>query len=56
MTDIGFTGGGAGNGMIYWAGKQDHRISNEDMVDHIVDLVEKRAKEIDNEKVPEPAE
>ena len=25
MTDIGFTGGGAGNGMIYWAGKQDHR-------------------------------
>ena len=56
MTDIGFTGGGAGNGMVYWAGKQDHRISNEDMVDHIVDLVEKRAKEIDNEKVPEPAD
>ena len=56
MTDIGFTGGGAGNGMVYWAGKQDHRISNEDMVDHIVDLVERRAKEIDNEKVPEPAE
>ncbi len=56
MTDIGFTGGGAGNGMVYWAGKQDHRISNEDMVDHIVDLVEKRAKEIDNKKVPEPAE
>ena len=56
MTDIGFTGGGAGNGMIYWAGKQDHRISNDNMVDHIVDLVEKRAKEIDAEKVKEPAE
>ena len=56
MTDIGFTGGGAGNGMIYWAGKQDHRISNDDMVDHIVDLVEKRAKEIDAETVKEPAE
>ena len=56
MTDIGFTGGGAGNGMIYWAGKQDHRIGNDDMVDHIVDLVEKRAKEIDTEKVQEPAE
>lgn len=54
MTDIGFTGGGAGNGMIYWAGKQDHRISNDDMVDHIVDLVEKRAKEIDEEKFKEP--
>ena len=56
MTDIGFTGGGAGNGMVYWAGKQDHRIGNDAMVDHIVDLVEKRAKEIDSEKVPEPAE
>ena len=56
MTDIGFTGGGAGNGMIYWAGKQDHRIGNDEMVDHIVDLVEKRAKEIDAEKVQEPAE
>ncbi len=56
MTDIGFTGGGAGNGMIYWAGKQDHRISNDNMVDHIVDLVEKRAKEIDAEKVKESAE
>ncbi|MEL0129655.1 MAG: flavodoxin-dependent (E)-4-hydroxy-3-methylbut-2-enyl-diphosphate synthase [Paracoccaceae bacterium] len=56
MTDIGFTGGGAGNGMIYWAGKQDHRINNDDMVDHIVDLVEKRAEEIDAETVKEPAE
>ena len=56
MTDIGFTGGGAGNGMVYWAGKQDHRIGNDAMVDHIVDLVEKRAKEINAEKVTEPAE
>ena len=56
MTDVGFTGGGAGNGMIYWAGKQDHRIGNDEMVDHIVDLVEKRAKEIDAEKIQEPAE
>ena len=56
MTDIGFTGGGAGNGMIYWAGKQDHRINNDNLVDHIVELVEKRAKEIDAEKVKEPAE
>ena len=56
MTDIGFTGGGAGNGMIYWAGKQDHRIGNDDMVDHIVNLVEKRAKEIDADEVQEPAE
>ena len=56
MTDIGFTGGGAGNGMIYWAGKQDHRIGNDAMVDHIVELVEKRSKEIDAEKIQEAAE
>jgi (E)-4-hydroxy-3-methylbut-2-enyl-diphosphate synthase len=47
MTDVGFTGGGAGSGMVYWAGKQDHKIGNEQMVDHIVMLVEKRAKELD---------
>lgn len=49
MTDVGFTGGGAGHGMVYWAGKQDHKISNEGMVDHIVSLVEKRAAEINAE-------
>jgi len=47
MTDVGFTGGGAGHGMVYWAGKQDHKIENEKMVDHIVELVEKRAFEIE---------
>ena len=47
MTDVGFTGGGAGSGMVYWAGKQDHKIENEKMIDHIVELVEKRSKEID---------
>ena len=49
MTDVGFTGGGSGHGMVYWAGKQDHKISNVDMVDHIVELVEKRAAEIEAE-------
>ncbi len=47
MTDIGFTGGGAGSGMVYLAGKQDHKKSNEAMVDHIVALVEKRAAAIE---------
>ncbi|WP_134679924.1 flavodoxin-dependent (E)-4-hydroxy-3-methylbut-2-enyl-diphosphate synthase [Paracoccus ravus] len=46
MTDIGFTGGGAGNGMVYLAGKQDHKMSNDQMVDHIVSLVEERASAI----------
>ena len=47
MTDVGFTGGGAGHGMVYWSGKQDHKMDNEKMVDHIVDLVEKKATEIE---------
>ncbi|MDF0600060.1 flavodoxin-dependent (E)-4-hydroxy-3-methylbut-2-enyl-diphosphate synthase [Psychromarinibacter sp. C21-152] len=49
MTDVGFTGGGAGNGMVYLAGKQSHRMSNEAMIDHIVEQVEKRAAEIEAE-------
>ena len=47
MTDIGFTGGGAGSGMVYLAGKQSHKMSNAEMIEHIVELVEKRAIELD---------
>jgi (E)-4-hydroxy-3-methylbut-2-enyl-diphosphate synthase len=50
MTDVGFTGGGAGSGMVYLAGKQDHKRDNADMVDHIVEMVEARAKEIEAEQ------
>ncbi|WP_172293934.1 flavodoxin-dependent (E)-4-hydroxy-3-methylbut-2-enyl-diphosphate synthase [Pseudoruegeria sp. HB172150] len=49
MTDVGFTGGGAGNGMVYLAGKQSHRMSNDQMIDHIVEQVEKKAAEIEAE-------
>ena len=45
-TDLGFTGGGAGSGMIYVSGRPSHKMSNADMIDHIVELVEKRAEEI----------
>ena len=41
-----FTGGGAGAGMVYMAGKPDHKQSNEGMIDHIVELVERKAAEI----------
>jgi (E)-4-hydroxy-3-methylbut-2-enyl-diphosphate synthase len=50
MTDVGFTGGGAGSGMVYLAGKQSHKQSNEDMVDHIVEQVEKKAAELEAQK------
>ena len=42
-TDIGFTGGGKGAGMVYTAGKPDHKMDNDHMIDHIVELVEARA-------------
>ncbi|SLN44436.1 4-hydroxy-3-methylbut-2-en-1-yl diphosphate synthase [Aquimixticola soesokkakensis] len=47
MTDVGFTGGGAGSGMVYLAGKQSHKLSNDQMVDHIVAQVEKKAAQIE---------
>lgn len=51
MTDVGFTGGGAGSGMVYLAGKASHKMSNDEMIDHIVEQVETRAAAIEaNEK------
>lgn len=45
-TDLGFTGGGAGAGMVYVGGKPDHKLSNEDMIDRIVTLVEEKAENL----------
>jgi (E)-4-hydroxy-3-methylbut-2-enyl-diphosphate synthase len=50
LTDVGFTGGGKGSGMVYLAGKADHKLGNEGMVEHIVELVEARAAEIEAAK------
>ncbi len=47
MTDIGFTGGGSGSGMVYNAGKRMHKMKNDDMIEDIVKLVEKRSQELD---------
>ncbi len=47
MTDIGFTGGGAGAGMVYLGGVQAHKLTNDKLIDHLVELVEKKAEEIE---------
>ena len=47
MTDIGVTGGGAGRHMVYHAGRTDHTVEGAGMIEHIVELVEKKAAEID---------
>ncbi|UFN50118.1 flavodoxin-dependent (E)-4-hydroxy-3-methylbut-2-enyl-diphosphate synthase [Roseomonas sp. OT10] len=46
MTDVGVTGGGNGRHMVYMAGKTDHTMDGGDMVEHIVELVERKAAEI----------
>jgi (E)-4-hydroxy-3-methylbut-2-enyl-diphosphate synthase len=62
-TDIGLTGGGKGNHMVYLSGMTDHKIDTDGMVDHIVELVEAKAEELEktkqenefSSKQPEPA-
>jgi (E)-4-hydroxy-3-methylbut-2-enyl-diphosphate synthase len=46
-TDIGLTGGGNGKHMVYLSGVTDHTVQSEDMLDHIVALVEKKAAEME---------
>ena len=46
MTDIGVTGGGNGRHMVYAAGRTDHTIDGRDMVEHIIEQVERKAAEL----------
>lgn len=53
-TDIGFTGGGKGAHQVYLAGQPAHRLKDEDIVQHLVGLVEKKAAEIEAKKAAAP--
>ena len=46
MTDLGVTGGGNGRHMVYAAGRTDHTVEGASMIDHIVELVERRVEAI----------
>lgn len=50
MTDIGFTGGGKGTHQVYINGLPNHRLKDEGIVDHLVSLVEDKARQIDAER------
>jgi len=50
QTDIGITGGGKGSNMLYLNGIQSEKISNNDIVSKIVELVEKKVLEIEINK------
>jgi (E)-4-hydroxy-3-methylbut-2-enyl-diphosphate synthase len=54
-TDIGFTGGGNDTHMVYLAGQQHHRLKNQDIVEHMAELIEKKAAEIEAAKAEEKA-
>ena len=45
-TDIGLTGGGKGTHQLYIDGMANHRLSNGDIVEHVVGLVEEKAEQI----------
>ena len=49
-TDIGLTGGGNGNHMVYLSGVADHKIDDTGLVDHIVELVEAKATELEADR------
>ena len=46
-TDIGLTGGGKDVHQVYVAGLPHHRLRDKNVVDHLVEMVEKKAEEIE---------
>ena len=50
LTDVGITGGGKGNNMLYLSGIQSHKVITEDIISKVVEQVEKKAKEIEENK------
>ncbi len=57
MTDIGFTGGGRGTHQVYIGGETAHRLMDGDqsIVDHLVNLVEEKARSIQQDSSKEVA-
>ena len=50
QTDIGITGGGKGNNMLYLNGVESEKISSDEMISKVVRLVEEKAEEIEKAK------
>jgi (E)-4-hydroxy-3-methylbut-2-enyl-diphosphate synthase len=47
MTDIGLTGGGNNTHAIYLGGDINHRLKDKDIVEHLAELIENKARELD---------
>ena len=48
MTDIGITGGGKGNNMLYLSGVQNKKVLTDDIINRVISEVEKKASELEN--------
>ena len=48
LTDIGITGGRKGNNMLYLSGLQTEKVLTKDMISRVVEEVEKKASELEN--------
>ncbi len=48
MTDIGITGGGKGNNMLYLSGVQSEKVLTKDIIEKVVTEVEKKVYELEN--------
>ena len=48
LTDIGITGGGKGNNMLYLSGVQNKKVLTEDIINKVISEVEKKASELEN--------
>ena len=47
QTQIGLTGGGQGSNMVYLSGLRHHKVASENIISHIVELVEKKSIELE---------
>ena len=50
LTDVGLTGGGKGTHQVYVAGVTDHRLKDQDIVEHLAAMIEAKAEEIEAAK------
>ena len=50
LTDIGITGGGKDSSMLYIKGVQTEKISNNEIISKVIQLVEKKSEEIEKNK------
>jgi len=47
MTDVGITGGGKGNNMLYLSGVQSKKVLTNEIIDKVISEVEKKAQELE---------